>query len=175
MTNMTDTDNTPDPIAGAHAVIAENLATVAAEVIELVPLASRSLAALLGRQAHPSEQTPDGALPITRAPALTRDVSSLLPWADLRVDADRIGFHVEPGLAGRERKDYLTIAPTIAGLPIVLIHMPDDHAVRVLDVVTAAIADNLAGDLLLHVGAYRSGGWFVTSAIYTDSEGERHA
>lgn len=133
-------------------------------------------------------------LDITRGPVPTRDVAELgahAVTAVIKIDADRIGFHVEPvptlpiGLAlvaapdAQHSQHYLTVAPEHVGGAVTLLALLDSATTdRVLDVIATAIGDQLAGDLELEcfpTPALNGPRWWVTRVIYTDADGERSA
>ena len=124
-------------------------------------------------------------MPIITGPIPTFDIGMIGTHsvdARIRIDAARIGFHVEPDPTGAgPSTHYLTVSP-IAGqrgdVALLALSGSPGATDRVLAVINSAVADGLVGELDIEVYPIQAMGrseWYVMHATYTDAEGERHS
>lgn len=115
-----------------------------------------------------------------RTPLTTTDITENdndVDHAIIRVAGNRIGVHLAPSpVPGDTAREFLTIAPVLAGRPVLLLAIAGESASRWRESVFASLEhaarDEFGGDFELRV--WPSGGaWVVMQSTYTDSEGVR--
>ncbi len=126
-----------------------------------------------------AETLPDGGMKVGNGPVPTRDIGLLFGTvATVHAAADQIGLHLDQS----EGIEYLTVTGE-RGRPVVLLQLPSPTlqtststtapSSSVLDLVLAAVADDLSGSFTFEL-APAGAGWQITAATYTDPEGVRN-